>query len=93
MFESTIVPAMADRPAEGGALRAPCWEEIVMRLAAADEMRHAMTLAGDHPAGNFERFGERGEGARRQKQRLVNLNNLTNGKDPGGKILPPQRAR
>ncbi|MGV2497791.1 hypothetical protein [Pelagerythrobacter aerophilus] len=93
MFEGTIIPAVVDRPAEGSALRVPCWEEIVMRLAAADEVRHAMTAAGDHPAGNFERFGERTGGAGRQKQRLVNLNNLTHGKDPGGKILPPQRAR
>lgn len=93
MFERTIIPAVVDRQDKGGALHAPCWEEIVTRLAAADEVRHAMTVAGDHPAGNFERFGERAEAVERQKQRLVNLNNSTNGKDPGGKILPPQRAR
>lgn len=93
MFEGTIIPAAVNRPAEGSALRAPRWEEIVMRLAAADEVRHAMTAAGDHPAGNFERFGERAEGATRQKQRLVNPNDLTHGKDQGGKTLPPQRAR
>ena len=93
MFESTILPAAADRTAEGGVLHAPRWEEIVTRLAAADEVRHAMTAAGHHPAGNFERFGERGEGARRSSQRLVNPNDLTHGKDPSGKTLPPQRAR
>lgn len=93
MFESTILPAVADRTAEGGVLRAPRWDEIVTRLAAADEVRHAMAAAGHHPAGNFERFGERMEGAGRRNQRLVNPNDLTRGKDPGGKTLPPQRAR
>lgn len=93
MFESTIVPAVASRTAEGGALRAPRWDEIVTRLAAADEARHAMTAAGLHPAGNFERFGECMEGARRKSQPLVNPNDLTHGKDPSGKTLPPQRAR
>jgi len=93
MFESTTIPAVVDRTADSGALRAPRWDEIVTRLAAADEARHAMTAAGLHPAGNFERFGERMEGARRKNQPLVNPNDLTHGKDQGGKTLPPQRTR
>jgi hypothetical protein len=93
MFERTIIPAVVDRAADSGALRAPRWEEVVTRLAAADDVRHAITGVGRHPAGNFERFGERGEGAGRENQRLVNPNDLTHGKDQGGKTLPPQRAR
>lgn len=90
MFESTIVPAVVDRTAEGGALRAPCWEEIVARLAAADDLRRAMACAGTRPAGNFERFGE---SMPQPGQHLVNHDDLIHGKGPGGKTLPPRMAR
>ena len=64
MFEGQIVPAAVedapDSTPEGGALRAPAWPELVARIAAAHDLRHAMARAGAHPAGNFACFGERG---------------------------------
>ncbi|RXZ64773.1 hypothetical protein [Pelagerythrobacter rhizovicinus] len=93
MFESTIVPAVVgNRPTEREALRAPRWDEVVARLAAVDDLRHAMTTPSAH-GGNFERFGKRGEALPAREQRLVNHNDLGHGKGPGGKTLPPQMAR
>ena len=92
MFEGQIVPAAidaaADSPpgsrAEGGALWVPAWAELVARLAAAHDLRRAMARAGAVPAGNFSCFGECGEGALDQGERLVNPDGLVHGKGPGG---------
>lgn len=93
MFEGKIVPAVVDSMADGGALRVPGWTEIVARLAAAHDLRRSLALAGDHPAGNFDRFGEWGEGALDQGERLVNPDALGHGKARCGKCLPPRMAR
>lgn len=92
MFEGTIVPAVVDRTAEGGAMRSPCWGEIVARLAAANDLRRAMTVVAGVPAGNFRRFAEREACPPRHGQYLVNPDDLAHGKAHDGKNLPPRMA-
>lgn len=92
MFEGTIVPAVVDEADEGGALRPPCWGEIVARLAAANDLRRAMAAVGGIPAGNFGRFAKREKGVSPAGQHLVNPDDLAHGKAHGGKSQPPRMA-
>ena len=86
MFEGHFIPATADSATEGAALRAPAWPELVARLAAAQDLRRAMARPGVHPAGNFDRFGERHAISPAQRERRVNPDGLVHGKGNGGMI-------
>lgn len=93
MFEGKIVPAVVDSAADGGPLSVPGWAELVARLAAANELRRAVSCEGRHRAGNFECFGSRGEGSLPTCEPIVNPDDLAYGKGAGGNVLATANNR
>ncbi|AKM08227.1 hypothetical protein [Pelagerythrobacter marensis] len=88
MFEGKIVPAVVDSAADGGSLTIPGWADLVARLAAANELRRAVSRQSLHRTGNFECFGNREDGVAGTREPIVNPDDLAHGKGAGG-IVPP----
>ncbi len=92
MFEARNICAAHRAEFTGGGLRRPGWDELVARLGAARDLRHALAGPNRMRGGSFARFAmgqvAAPECAVNAKQDGVNQPGLVDGKGTVGIVLP-----
>lgn len=89
MFEARHISAAHGGDPEGAALRVPQWEELVVRLAAARDLRRSLTGANRARGGSFARFAQPGREAVNPGNGDINQPGLADGRAAAGIIRGP----
>lgn len=92
MFEETISDSRLAEPASGSGLRKPEWHALAARLAAARQLRTALTgevRDNDGPTtGNFASFAHASASTVKKSPARVNPDGLADGKTDASIFVP-----